>query len=125
MARKEERELLDGFADRATRAEEIVGLLCRLFKENSLPEDVNDPKDPLASTAYKGKRIDLDFSISILANDVNWFANKLEDYALELSELAEDMKVGALMQKVWDEKEENTISYSEKLAEYGHKESDF
>ena len=111
---KQEKDLLDGFADRANRAEEIVGMLERHFKENSLP-DVNDPKDPY----------DPDFSISTCATNVNWFGNKLEDLALELSELAENMKVGSAMETAWDEREENTMTYSEKLADLCHKEGDF
>ena len=111
---KQEKDLLDEFADRANRAEELVGMLDRLFKENSLP-DVNNPQDPH----------DPDFSISTCATNLNWFANKLEDLALELSELGENMKVGVLMEKAWDEREENTMTYSEKLADLCHKEGDF
>jgi len=105
---KEEKKLLDGFSNRANRSEEIIRLLTNLFKENDLPEDVWNSED-----------------LETDSINVNWFANKLEDYALELSELAENMKVGALMEKAWSEKEENTMTYSEKLADLCHKEGDF
>ena len=110
-----EKELLNKFADRSQRAEEIVGMLERHFKENSLP-DVNNPKDPT----------DADFSISTCATNLNWFANKLEDLALELGELAEYMKVGTQMEKAWEEREENCYAdIEEKRQDHGVRPRDF
>ena len=111
----EEKELLNKFADRSQRAEEIVGMLERHFKENSLP-DVNNPKDPT----------DADFSISTCATNLNWFANKLEGLALELGELAEYMKVGTQMEKAWEEREENCYEdIEEKRQDHGVRPRDF
>ena len=104
----EENELLNKFADRHNRAGEIIELLHEYWNQRDLPDDVNDPRSSEDCTT------------------VNWFANKIEDLALELSELGENMKVGALMEKAWDEKPENCYKdIEEKRQDHGVHPRDF
>ena len=104
----EEKELLNKFADRHIRVGDIIELLEQHWKTRDLPDDVNSPQRAIDS-----------------ANVTNW-ATKLDDFALELSELAESLKVGTLIEKRWEEREENCYEdIEEKRQDHGVRPRDF
>ena len=104
----EEKELLNKFADRHNRVGDIIELLEQHWKTRDLPDDVNSPQRAIDS-----------------ANVTNW-ATKLDDFALELSELAESLKVGTLIEKRWEEREENCYEdIEEKRQDHGVRPRDF
>ena len=60
------------------------------------------------------------------ADDVRKFAKEAYGMAVEILNLSEELMVGDEVEKIWEEKPENCFqSEHEKLAEFGHKESDF
>ena len=104
----EEKELLNKFADRHNRVGDIIELLEQHWKTRDLPDDVNSPQRAIDS-----------------ANVTNW-ATKLDDFELELSELAESLKVGTLIEKRWEEREENCYEdIEEKRQDHGVRPRDF
>ena len=60
------------------------------------------------------------------AENVRAFAQKAYDMAVEILNLSEQLMVGDEVEKIWEERPENCFQDAhQKLAEFGHKESDF
>lgn len=95
------------FWENFKKAESCVERLVEVFKSNDLPDDLNDPQKNADST------------------NVTCFANRVYDLGCELSELGENMMVGAKVDENWNDKDENTMTYAQKLADVGHSEGDF
>jgi len=86
---------------------DAVEKLSRIIKNHNLPDDLNNP------------------ATHEQVVEVGWFANKVYELGCDIAQFGEDMMVGDKVQDAFDNKEENTMSYSEKLADVGHKEGDF
>ena len=95
------------FCEDFKKAESCIERLVELFKNHDLPDDLNDPQKDADSS------------------NVTWFANKVYGLGCDLAELGENMMVGAKVDENWNDKDENTMTYAQKLADVGHSEGDF
>jgi hypothetical protein len=86
---------------------EAVEKLANIIKHHNLPDDLNNPETQ--------DQVD----------EVGLLSVRVYNLGCDIAQFGEDMMVGDQVQDAFDNKEEQSMTYSEKLADVGHKEGDF